>query len=51
MSSTMGKVAQTTYTFVLMNWAAVAGLLQYLRGHDGFWNVTEPSKAHGLRRI
>ena len=51
MTNTMGKVAQTTYTFVLLNWAAVAGLVQFLRGHEGFWNVASTSRAHRLRRV
>jgi cellulose synthase/poly-beta-1,6-N-acetylglucosamine synthase-like glycosyltransferase len=32
------------YTFVLMNWAALAGLRQFARGTSGIWNPT------GLRR-
>ncbi len=51
MTNTMGKVAQTTYTFVLLNWAAVAGLVQFLRGHEDFWNVTAASSAQRLRRV
>jgi len=51
MTNAMGRVAQTTYTFVLLNWAAVAGLAQFLRGHEGFWNVTSTSSAHRLRRV
>ncbi|MDP9055207.1 MAG: hypothetical protein M3N93_13055 [Acidobacteriota bacterium] len=51
MANAMGKLAQTTYTFVLLNWAAVAGLIQFVRGHEGFWNVTSTGSAHRLRRV
>jgi hypothetical protein len=23
-----------------MNWAVIAGLVHFLRGHDGLWNVS-----------
>ena len=47
----VGKVAQTTYTFVLMNWAAVAGLFLFLKGHEGFWNASNHGGTHRLRRV
>lgn len=50
MNNIMMRVAQATYTFVLMNWAAVAGLHQYLKGHEGFWNVTQPARTNRLYR-
>jgi hypothetical protein len=39
------------YTFVLMNYAVVAGLFYFLRGYAGYWN--EPASKTGLdgRRI
>jgi cellulose synthase/poly-beta-1,6-N-acetylglucosamine synthase-like glycosyltransferase len=40
-----GGVARTAYTFVLLNWAAVAGLYHFLRGHEGFWNVSRLENA------
>jgi hypothetical protein len=51
MTNTMAKVAQTTYTFVLMNWAAVAGLFLYMRHHEGFWNVANTGGTQRLRRV
>ncbi len=51
MVNAVGKVAQTTYTFVLLNWAAVAGLFHFLKGHEGFWNVPNTRGAHRLRRV
>jgi len=51
MGKAMGRVAQTSYTFVLMNWAAVAGLFQFIKGHEGFWNVSSPGGSHRLRRV
>jgi hypothetical protein len=32
------KLALVPYLFVLLNWAVVAGLYQYLRGVDGIWD-------------
>jgi hypothetical protein len=34
------------YTFVLMNYAVVAGLFYFLRGYAGYWN--EPTSKTGL---
>jgi len=51
MVSAIDRLARTTYTFVLLNWAAVAGLVQYLKGHDGFWNVANTRGTHRLRRV
>jgi hypothetical protein len=33
----MRRVLLFPYTFVLMNWAAVAGLYHFLRGHKDIW--------------
>jgi hypothetical protein len=33
------KVALLPYMFVLLNWAAVAGLYQFMRGVDGIWDA------------
>jgi len=40
------------YTFVLLNWAAVRGLLCYLRrgGLDGVWSDTRRHRADGRQR-
>lgn len=44
MSRVSRKLFLFPYTFVLMNWAPVAGLYEYLRGHaDGVW-TTVPVK-------
>ena len=32
------KVVMAPYTFVVMNWAAVAGLYYFLRGSQDMWN-------------
>ncbi len=47
----MRRAVMTAYTFLLMNWAAVAGLYSFIRGHEGFWNATHtaeltPHKEH-----
>ncbi|HWF10646.1 MAG TPA: glycosyltransferase family 2 protein [Bryobacteraceae bacterium] len=34
------RAARVAYTFVLLNWAAVAGLYHFVRGHEAFWNVS-----------
>jgi hypothetical protein len=34
------KAIFVPYTFVLMNWAVVAGLYCFMRGHRDFWNAT-----------
>jgi hypothetical protein len=40
MSKTLGKVLLIPYTFVLMNWAPVAGLYCYVRRRPlGIWNA------------
>ena len=33
------KIALLPYMFVMLNWAAVAGLVQFLRGVDGTWDA------------
>jgi hypothetical protein len=39
MSKTLGKIMLIPYTFVLMNWAPVAGLYCFVRGRPmGIWN-------------
>ncbi len=50
MTHVIERLAQTSYTFVLMNLAAVVGLYQYLHKHEGFWNITETGGREGLRR-
>src|SRR6185295_7212477 len=37
------KAAQIPYTFFLLNWAAVAGLYCYVRGHQDFWDLVPQS--------
>jgi hypothetical protein len=44
MRETLKKLALLPYLFVLLNWAAVAGLVQYLRGVDGIWDSTGSGK-------
>jgi hypothetical protein len=34
----LSKLAQVPYTFVLMNYAVVAGLACFLKGHRNFWD-------------
>jgi hypothetical protein len=36
--NTVRKALLVPYTFVLMNWAAVAGLYYFARRHSDFWN-------------
>ncbi len=38
MRSLLRKVVLVPYTFVLMNWAAVAGLYYFTRGSRNIWN-------------
>ncbi|HEY3127939.1 MAG TPA: hypothetical protein VGL91_00645 [Acidobacteriota bacterium] len=35
----MKRALLIPYTFVLMNWAAVAGLYHFLRGHKDIWKT------------
>jgi hypothetical protein len=41
MKNTIKTLVQIPYTFVLMNWAAIAGLYYFARGHEGFWNSVQ----------
>jgi hypothetical protein len=36
------------YTFVLMNWAAVAGLYYFIKGSAGIWNSVRPRSSSGI---
>jgi hypothetical protein len=46
MAKTLEKIGLIPYTFVVMNWAPVAGLIQFLRGRPlGIWNRNEPEQA------
>lgn len=38
MRHTFRKIVLVPYTFVLMNWAAVAGLYYFARGSQDIWN-------------
>jgi len=38
MRNTFRRLAMVPYTFVLMNWAAVAGLYYFTQGSVGVWN-------------
>ncbi|SPF50470.1 hypothetical protein SBA4_440002 [Candidatus Sulfopaludibacter sp. SbA4] len=39
MKKTLGRIILIPYTFVLMNWAPVAGLYYFVRGRPmGIWN-------------
>lgn len=42
MSNKLRKIVLVPYTFVLMNWAAVAGLYYFTSGSRDIWN---PSRA------
>jgi hypothetical protein len=39
MKLSLRKIAFLPYMFVLLNWAAVAGLVQFMRGVDGTWDA------------
>ena len=39
MTQIFKKVALLPYMFVLLNWAAVAGLYHFMRGIDGIWDA------------
>jgi hypothetical protein len=48
MSKALGKVMLIPYTFVLMNWAPVAGLYYFLQGRSlGIWS---PAHLRPLRK-
>ncbi len=48
MSKTLGKVILIPYTFVLMNWAPVAGLYYFLQARSlGIWS---PAHLRPLRK-
>jgi hypothetical protein len=38
MNTKLRKLMGVPYTFVLMNWAAVAGLYYFTRGSAGIWD-------------
>ncbi len=38
--SALKNIVQVPYMFLLLNWAAVAGLYYYAQGHQNFWNVS-----------
>lgn len=46
MTHMLHKLIQVPYTFVLMNWAVLAGLYYFAKGHEEFWNSTP--QAHRL---
>ncbi len=46
MTQSFRRMLAVPYTFVLMNYAIVAGLFYYLRGYAGYWN--EPASKGGL---
>jgi hypothetical protein len=41
MASMFTKFLFVPYIFVLLNWAAVAGLYQFARGSTGIWNPAQ----------
>jgi len=53
MNRAIRKLVQIPYAFVLLNWAAVAGLYHFARGRQGFWNpVPMPSRQReSLRQV
>lgn len=52
MKRAIRKLIQIPYAFVLLNWAAVAGLYYFTRGHESFWNpvALPPRQREGLRQ-
>ena len=42
------RLTLVPYTFVLMNWAAVAGLYYFVRGSTGIWNYVRPDRSTGI---
>jgi hypothetical protein len=45
MRHTVRKLVLAPYTFVLMNWAAVAGLYYFLYGSRDIWKPTDSRRA------
>jgi cellulose synthase/poly-beta-1,6-N-acetylglucosamine synthase-like glycosyltransferase len=51
MGRTLGKLALIPYTFILMNWAAVAGLYCFVRGRSlGIWDAVAMKPAAEERK-
>ena len=46
MKNSLEKAAFIPYTFVLMNWAVVSGLVQFLRGFRGVWESVAAKDIH-----
>jgi hypothetical protein len=42
----MSRVLSLPYTFVLMNWAVVAGLYYFVTGNKDVWSKTKSSHTH-----
>jgi len=42
----MRTILVTAYTFVLMNWAAVAGLYHFARGSENLWIRLRGEQGH-----
>lgn len=42
--NTLKRLVQVPYTFLLLNWAVVAGLYSYSKGHRGFWELVRSPK-------
>jgi hypothetical protein len=40
----MKRAVMAACTFLLMNWAVVAGLFSFIRGHEAFWNASHPAE-------
>jgi len=49
MTHILHKLTQFPYTFVLMNWAALAGLYHFVRGHEGYWNAPQARRLSGTQ--
>ena len=47
MNTTLRKLSLLSYTFVLMNLAAVAGMLHFMRGLAGSWDSDEHLRFEG----
>ena len=45
------KILQVPFMFLLLNWAAVAGLYYYARGHQDFWDMTQKVKVPRVIRL
>jgi hypothetical protein len=45
----MSRMLSLPYTFVLMNWAVLAGLYHFVTGNKDVWTKTKSSHSHATR--